>query len=115
MNARQVSVSALLILASLADMPAVYVLIADAATSPLVSLPFGFLAMGLAWAAGFEFEQRRLWFVKLAAALGALQIAGALAPLGLPLWPLVVSGALAGAALVISLARAEGRGQRADG
>lgn len=102
---RRVLVALLLVGAALADMPAVYVLVRDGALAPLVSLAFGFLAMGLAWGAGFELEARRSWFVKLCAGAGALQIVGALAPLGLPLWPLVVSGALAGVALALSWTR----------
>lgn len=97
-----VATSLLLIAAALADMPAVYVLVARARTPPALSLGFGFLSMGLAWAAGFELEGRRAWFVKLAAALGALQVVAAFAPIGLPLAPLVASGALAGSAFVIA-------------
>jgi hypothetical protein len=104
MRAWAVAVALLLVGAALADLPAVYLLLGDATVRPAVSLSFGFLAMGLAWAAGFELERRRLWFVKLAALAGALEIAAAFAPLGLPRWPLVASGALALTALVISLA-----------
>ena len=51
----------ILVAASLANLPVVYLLLARGATEtePLVVLGVGFVAMGLAWAAGFHVQGKR--------------------------------------------------------
>jgi hypothetical protein len=90
-----------LVAAALANLPAVYVLVANDDAPPVVALGFGFLAMGLAWAAGFRIEGRRRWFVLVMSAAGLLEgLAAATPPVDALLrgggarWWLVASGAL---------------------
>jgi hypothetical protein len=92
----------LLVLAALFDLPVVYRVAAEDRLPPPVALGFGFLAMGLAWGAGFQIEGRRRWFVLLAGVVGALQVAAPLA--GVPGWPwAAASGAASVGALVVAL------------
>ena len=51
----------ILVAASLANLPVVYLLLAQGATEtqPFVVLGVGFVAMGLAWAAGFHVQGKR--------------------------------------------------------
>lgn len=70
-------VTSLLVAASLANLPVVYVLVRDSATDPFVALAAGFVAMGLAWAAGFHVQAKRPRLVRTLAALGVLEAAGA--------------------------------------
>ena len=49
----------LLVAASLANLPVVYLLLQRADTEPLVVLGVGLVAMGLAWAAGFHVQAKR--------------------------------------------------------
>lgn len=49
----------LLVLASLAHLPLVYLLVADASLVPAFALVVGLLAMGLAWSGGVSLEGRR--------------------------------------------------------
>lgn len=76
----RIPVASLLVAASLANLPVVYVLVRDSTTDPFVALTSGFVAMGLAWAAGFHVQAKRPRLVKALAAIGVLEAAGALFP-----------------------------------
>ena len=66
--------------AALANLPIVYHLVLWDGTSPWLPLIFGFLAMGLAWGAGFIIEERRRWYALAIGVVGVLEGVGALAP-----------------------------------
>lgn len=70
-----------LVVAALADLPVVYGLVPRDDLSPAVALAFGFLAMGLAWAAGFVIEGRRRAFSLFVCGLGVAEGAAALVPI----------------------------------
>lgn len=70
----------LLVAASLANLPVVYLLLQREATQPLVVLGVGFVAMGLAWAAGFHVQSKRPRLVQALVLPGLAQSGLALVP-----------------------------------
>lgn len=72
----------LLVAASLANLPVVYLLLARGATEtqPLVVLAVGFVAMGLAWAAGFHVQAKRPRLVQALVVPGLAQAGLAFVP-----------------------------------
>ena len=66
--------------ASLANLPVVYLLLRREATQPLVVLGVGFVAMGLAWAAGFHVQAKRPRLVQALALPGLAQTGLAFVP-----------------------------------
>lgn len=67
--------------AALVNMPVVYQLVLWGRASPLIAMLCGFLAMGLAWGAGFVIEGRKRWFALFVAGLGLLEGVASLAPI----------------------------------
>lgn len=63
----------LLVLASLAHLPLVYLLVADASLVPAFALAVGLLAMGLAWAGGVSLEGRRRGTARAFALVGVAE------------------------------------------
>lgn len=72
--------AATLVVASLANLPVVYNLVADGATDRWIVLTIGFLSMGLAWAAGFHAEGKRRNLVLGIAVIGLLEAPAAFLP-----------------------------------
>jgi len=69
-----------LVAAAVVNLPVVYGLVSRDDLSPAIALAFGFLAMGLAWAAGFVIEGRRRAFSLVVCGLGVAEAAAALVP-----------------------------------
>src|SRR5688572_12435600 len=103
--------ASLLVVAALAHLPIVYALVQRGAQDPVVALGFGFLAMGLGWAAGFVIEAKRRWFVLAASALGAAEIVIAFAPTSFDgTRPYMIgAGVLSAVALVLAVVRPPAR------
>lgn len=100
----RLAASGTLVLASLANLPIVYAMVADGATDRWIVLFIGFLAMGLAWAAGFHAQGKRRLLVLGIAGVGVLEAAAAPLPslADARVW-LLAAGALSllGGALVL--------------
>jgi hypothetical protein len=91
--------AAFFVLAALANLPIVYRLVGADAAPPLLTLAFGFVAMGLAWGGGFHLEGRHRWFVLLTGVLGVLEGGASWFVAEARPWG-YVSGALSVAALI---------------
>ena len=96
----------LLVAASLVNLPVVYHLLQRDATQPLVVLAVGFVAMGLAWAAGFHVQAKRPRLVQLLILPGLAQAGLAFVPGYAVARPFVlVASGLALAGLVLAWRR----------
>lgn len=105
----------LLVAASLANLPVVYLLLAQGATEsePLVVLGAGFVAIGLAWAAGFHVQAKRPRLVQLLILPGLAEAGLAFVPGYAAARPFVL--ATAGLALAaLFLAWRGARGERGE-
>lgn len=104
MRARLVT-AALLLGAALSNLPVVYVLIKTDHASPPIALTFGFLSMGLGWAAGFLIENKRRWFVVLASAVGVLELGALFLPDARDSSAFIIAAAAFAAAALLLLLR----------